>query len=161
MFKEINNKIQLTFPQRHLQLHLQDSRDSYKCFGYTQFKKMFCKSPIHFWLLQPTDNFLINKKERKAVIVTAVQLRAPTEDTSSVPTFFFQPHSHYTSIQVVAICSLNKASIHSFFSYTEESLSKWTQVTIRKPSYLSHVAGFNFLCVCFQFQRILWLIFPC
>lgn len=49
---------------------------------------MFCKSPIHFWLLQPTDNFLINKKERKAVIVTAIQLRAPTEDTFSVPTFF-------------------------------------------------------------------------
>lgn len=64
MFKEINNKIQLTFPQRHLQLHLQDSRDSYKCFGYTQFKKNVLQKPNSL-LITAAYRQLPHKQERK------------------------------------------------------------------------------------------------
>lgn len=76
---------------------------------------------------------------------------------SSVPTFFFflTYTLNYTSSQVVEYCSLNKASVYPFFNHTQEFLRKWSQIMIRKPSYLNHIVGLNFFC--FQFQRILCL----
>lgn len=95
-------------------------------------------------------NFLMDMNERKSV-------SAITQDMSSVPTFFFfSTHTlHYTSSQVVEYCSLNKASIYPFFSYTQEFLRKWSQIMIRKPSYFNHVAGLHLFC--FLFQSILCL----
>lgn len=86
------------------------------------------------------------KEKQQMQELTNSELQYGKSSISTFFFFFFPTYAlHYTSIHVVEYCSLDKASIYPFFNHTQEFLCKWSQIMIRKPSYLKLRSWFNFI----------------
>lgn len=146
IFKEINSETS-AFPQRLPRLHLQNSRNSSKCFGCSQFKK-------HFISVQFTSSEYCNREllthryELKKTSVWNLLTQSSKAREILFSHLLFTHTLHYTSSQAVETCSLKTSTSSSIC--VQKLISRWSQITARNVGYSNHAAGLSFCC--FQFQ---------